>query len=185
MANQKYNQSTLDRIGDITTGVHVKTGILANTTYLDHTVASGAHNLFNVYGRIRILGLDVEAVTAWPADATLIKWRFEATTPVVGVSDISAVSLSIASLPIGTRVMWLGAAVDTAPAVMTVQASVSVITADTMDVGHTGTVAAPGVGLISKTVTTAAMGSGTCRFNLYYLPISEGAYATAVAAVAP
>jgi hypothetical protein len=44
-----------------------------------------------------------------------------------------------------------------------------------MDVGHTS-----GVGLISKTVTTAAQTSGTCRFNLYYLPISEGAYVEAL-----
>lgn len=170
-----YNPNTLDRIGSITTGVHVKTGVLANTTYLDHTVASGAHNLFNVYGRIRILGLDCEAVTLFAADLTLLKWRFESTTPVVGVSDISAVSLSIADLPIGSKVKWLGTAVNTAPAVPTVQASIAAFSADTMDVGHTN-----GIGVISKTVTTAAQGSGTCRFNLYYLPISEGAYATAI-----
>jgi hypothetical protein len=169
-----YNPSTIDRIGDITRGIHVKTGTLANTTYLDHTVASGAHNLFNVYGRIRILGLDCEAVTAFSNNATLLKWRFESTTPVVGVSDISAVSLTIAQIPIGARVMWRGTAVATAPDVSATQASIAVVT-DYMDVGHTS-----GVGLISKTVTTAAQTSGTCRFNLYYLPISEGAYVEAL-----
>jgi hypothetical protein len=179
-----YNQSTLDRIGSITTGVHVKTGVLNNATYLAHNVASGAHNLFNVYGRIRILGLDCEAVTEFAADATLLKWRFEATTPVVGVSDISAVSLSIASIPIGAKVVWLGTAVNTAPDVESTQATISAPAIETMDVGHTGTVAAPGVGIISKTATTAAQGSGTCRFNLYYLPISEGAYVETIAAVA-
>jgi hypothetical protein len=169
-----YSLSTINRIGDITQGLLVKTGVLANTTYLDHTVASGSHNLFNVYGRIRIIGLNCEAVTAFAADATLLKWTFESTTPVVGVSDISAVSLSIASIPIGARVMWRGTAVNTAPDVSATEASIAVVQ-DWMDVGVTG-----GIGVIGKTVTTAAQGSGTCMFNLYYLPISEGAYATAI-----
>jgi hypothetical protein len=130
--------------------------------------------LFNVYGRIRIIGLNCEAVTAFAADASLLKWTFESTTPVIGDEDISEVSLTVQSIPIGARVMWRGTAVNTAPDVSATQASIAVVQ-DWMDVGLTG-----GIGLINSVCTTATQASGTCQFNLYYLPISEGAYATAV-----
>jgi hypothetical protein len=165
-----YNPSTIDRIGDITRGIHVKTGTIANTVALP----SGAYNIFTVYGRVRIIGLDIEAVTAFSNDATLVKWRFTSTTPSVGVSDISAASLTIAQIPIGARVMWRGTAVATAPDVSATQASIAVVT-DYMDVGHTA-----GVGIITATSSIAAQTSGTCRFNIYYLPISEGAYVEAL-----
>jgi hypothetical protein len=165
-----YSPSTIDRIGDITRGIQVKTGVLANTAALP----SSAYNLFNVYGRIRIIGLNCEAVTAFAADATLLKWQFESTTPAVGASDISAASLTIQSIPIGARVMWRGTAVNTAPDVSATQASIAVVQ-DWMDVGVTG-----GIGVINVTSSIAAQTSGTCQFNLYYLPISEGAYATAI-----
>jgi hypothetical protein len=165
-----YNPSTIDRIGDITRGIHVKTGTIANTVALP----SGAYNIFTVYGRVRIIGLDIEAVTAFSNDATLVKWRFTSTTPSVSVSDISAASLTIAQIPIGARVMWRGTAVATAPDVSATQASIAVVT-DYMDVGHTA-----GVGIITATSSIAAQTSGTCRFNIYYLPISEGAYVEAL-----
>jgi len=165
-----YNPSTIDRIGDITRGIHVKTGTIANTVAL----LSGAYNIFTVYGRIRIIGMDIEAVTAFSNDATLVKWRFTSTTPSVSISDISAASLTIAQIPIGARVMWRGTAVATAPDVSATQASIAVVT-DYMDVGHTA-----GVGIITATSSIAAQTSGTCRFNIYYLPISEGAYIEAL-----
>jgi hypothetical protein len=165
-----YNPSTIDRIGDITRGIHVKTGTIANTVALP----SAAYDIFTVYGRIRIIGMDIEAVTAFSNDATLVKWRFTSTTPSVGVSDISAVSLTIAQIPIGARVMWRGTAVATAPDVSATQASIAVVT-DYMDVGHTS-----GVGKITATSSVATQTSGTCRFNIYYLPISEGAYVEAL-----
>jgi len=167
---RNLSPSTMDRVGDITRGVHVKTGTIANTVALP----SAAYNIFTVRGRIRILGLDCEAVTAFAADATLLKWQFENTTPVVAAADISAASLSIASIPIGARVMWRGTAVNTAPDVSATQASIAVVT-DYMDVGTTG-----GVGIINATSSIAAQTSGTCRFNLYYLPISDGAYVEAL-----
>jgi hypothetical protein len=165
-----YNASTMARIGDITGGIHVKTSTIANTTSL----ASGAYDIFTVYGRIRIIGLDIEAVTAFAADATLVKFRFTGVTPAVGVSDISANSLSIASIPVGAKVVWRGTAVNTAPDVMATQAGISWPT-DWMDVGQTG-----GTGTITATSSVAAQSSGSCRFNIYYLPISEGAYVVAL-----
>lgn len=165
-----YNPSTIDRIGDITRGIHVKTGTIANTVALP----SGPYAIFTTYGRIRIIGMDIEAVTAFSNDATLVKWRFTSTTPSVSISDISAASLTIALIPIGARVMWRGTAVATAPDVSATQASIAVVT-DWMDVGMTG-----GVGTITATSSIAAQTSGTCRFNIYYLPISEGAYVVAL-----
>jgi hypothetical protein len=118
--------------------------------------------------------MDIEAVTAFSNDATLVKWRFTSTTPSVSISDISAASLTIAQIPIGARIMWRGTAVATAPDVSATQASIAVVT-DYMDVGHTA-----GVGIITATSSIAAQTSGTCRFNIYYLPISEGAYVEAL-----
>jgi len=168
-----YNISTIDRIGDITRGIHVKTGVLANTAYFDHN-PDVDKPLFTVHGRIRIIGLNCEAVTAFAADASLLKWTFESTTPVIAAADISAVSLTVASIPIGARIMWRGTAVATAPDVSATQASIAVVT-DYMDVGLTG-----GIGIINSHATIATQASGTCLFNLYYLPISEGAYVEAL-----
>jgi hypothetical protein len=75
---------------------------------------------------------------------------------------------------VGGRIMWRGTAVNTAPDISATQASIAVVT-DYMDVGLTG-----GVGIVSSLATTATLTSGAGFFNLYYLPISEGAYATAV-----
>ena len=172
MAN--YNLSTIDRIGDITRGIHVKTGTLLNTLIFDHNPALEV-DLFTVYGRIRIIGLNCEAVTAFAADASLLQWRFKSTTPVIAYADISAVSLTVASMVIGARIMWRGTAVNTAPDTNnTVQASIAVVQ-DWMDVGLTG-----GVGVIGSLCTTATQASGSCLMNLYYLPISEGAYAVSI-----
>lgn len=165
-----YNASTIDRIGDITRGIHVKTGIMAATLVFDHDPGGKVDN-FTVNGRIRILGLNFEVTTALSNNAALLKWQFESTTPVIAASDISAVSLTVAQMVIGGRIMWRGTAVNTAPDISATQASIAVVT-DYMDVGLTG-----GVGIISSLATTATLTSGAGFFNLYYLPISEGAYA--------
>lgn len=168
---ESYSPSTIERIGDITRGLHVKTGTIANTVALP----SGSYSIFSVHGRIRILGLDCEAVTAFAADATLLKWQFEGLTPdIVAAADISAVSLSIASIPIGARVMWRGTAVNTAPDVSATQASIAVVT-DYMDVGRTN-----GTGQINAVSSIAAQTSGSCRFNIYWLPISDDAHVDAL-----
>ena len=168
-----YNASTRGRIGDITRGVHVQTGILQNTLIFDHS-PDLAVAIFNVYGRIRIVGLNIEAVTAFAGDLSLVKWEFQSTTPVIAAANISAASLSVASIPIGARIMWRGTAVATAPDVSATQASIAVVT-DWMDVGLTG-----GIGVINSNCTIATQASGTCQQNLYYFPISEGAYATSI-----
>lgn len=168
-----YNLSTINRIGDITRGIHVKTGTLLNTLIFDHNPAL-AVDLFTVYGRIRIIGLNCEAVSAFAADAALLQWQFKSTTPVIAYADISAVSLTVQSIPIGARVMWRGTAVNTAPDVSASQASIAVVT-NYMDVGLTD-----GVGVIGSLCTTATQASGSCLMNLYYLPISEGAFAVSI-----
>ena len=172
MANN-YSVSTIDRIGDITRGIHVKTGTILNTLAFDNAPALEL-DLFTVYGRIRIIGLNCEAVSAFAAEASLLQWRFKSTTPVIAYADISAVSLTVQSIPIGARIMWRGTAVNTAPDVSATQASIAVVQ-DWMDVGLTG-----GVGVIGSLCTTATQASGSCLMNLYYLPISEGAYAVAL-----
>ena len=149
------------------------TGILPATTVFDHDPALCV-DLFTVYGRVRIVGLNFEVTTVLSNNAALLKWQFESTTPVIAASDISAVSLTVAQMVVGGRIMWRGTAVATAPDISATQASIAVVD-DWMDVGLTG-----GVGIISSLATTATLTSGAGRFNLYYLPISEGAYATAI-----
>ena len=170
-----YSVSTIDRIGDITRGIHVQTGVLTNTVVLDSTAAAGLYALFNVFGRIRILGLNCEAITAFSAHGTTIKWTFESTTPIVGDEDICGASGAMTSAAIGSRCQWVGPALNTAAVASVKQMNIGGVVTNWMDVGQS-----QGIGVINSVAGTAAQASGTCQYNLYYLPISEGAYVTKI-----
>lgn len=170
-----YNVNTIDRIGDITRGIHVQTGVLTNTVVLDSTAASGLYALFNVFGRIRILGLNCEAITAFSAHGTTLLWTFESTTPVVGDENICAASGGMTSAAIGGKVQWSGPALNTVAVASVKQMNVGGVVGNWMDVGQS-----QGIGKINSVAGTAAQASGTCQHNLYYLPISEGAYVTKI-----
>ena len=160
-----YSPSTIARIGDINRGIVVQTGTKNNTDVLK----AAAVNIFKVYGRIRILSLDIEAVTAFSNDATVPKWQYDSDTPAVAAFDISAVSLTTAQIAAGVRVTFQGTALNTA-LVIAANACASLQAPNTMDVGCIGGVGHLGI------VGGVAQTSGTCNVTLCYVPISDGAY---------
>ena len=166
-----YNQSTRGVLGDIKNGMFVETSVLANTSYLIQAQVS----IFNVYGRIFVNQLFMEAVTVFGANVTTLLFNFTSTTPVIAVQPMCAASAALTSLAQGLRCVWKGGAVATA-AVITATAGISdVISVDPQLIGTRG-----GVGVIGQLTAAAAQTSGTCIFGIHYTPIDAGSYVTAV-----
>jgi len=178
--SRNYSPSTIDVIGDMHCGLRVETGVFAAATYINHTTNTGRWDLFNVYGRILLKHLFIEAITVFGAGASVIRFSFESTTPVIAVQDICGACASVAALPRGGRIVWVGGAVATA-AVITVAATggVSDVTPNGKD-HYIGT--KDGVGVIGMFTETATLASGTAQAVLCYAPLSDGAYVTANAA---
>jgi hypothetical protein len=165
-----YNPSTQDRIGDINRGMVVSTSVLNNTTAMP---GNADYDLFTVYGRIRILTLDIEAITAWSNDATTLKFTFDPSNPAIGAIDLSAACTTVAQLAVGRRVRLDGTALNTAAAI-DANATVSLKASGYIEVG-----CYDGVGAIGVTSAAAAQTSGTCKATMTYVPITPGAYAEA------
>lgn len=165
-----YAPSTQERIGDINRGLVVATSVLDNTTAMP---GNADYDLFNVYGRIRILTLDIEAITAWSNTATTLKFTFDPSTPAVSEISISAACATVATLAAGRRVRLDGTALNTAAAIDANQC-VSLQRSGFIEVG-----CYDGVGAIGVTSAAAAQTSGTCKATLTYVPITPGAYAEA------
>jgi predicted pyridoxine 5'-phosphate oxidase superfamily flavin-nucleotide-binding protein len=162
-----YNLSARERIADINRGLVVTTPVMENTTAMP---GNADVDLFNVYGRIRILTLDIEAITAWSNDATTLKFTFDPSNPAIAAIDISAASASVAQVPVGKRVRLVGTALNTAVAI-DANATVSLQAAAYIEVG-----CYDGVGAIGVTSAAAAQTSGTSKAMITYVPLTEGAY---------
>lgn len=165
MAN--YNPSTIERIGDINRGLVVATPVMDNTTAMP---GNADVDLFTVYGRVRILALDIEAITAWSNDATTLQFTFDPSYPAIGSITISAASTTVAQLGVGRRVRLDGTALNTA-APIDANAAVSLKASGYLELG-----CYDGVGTIGVTSAAAAQTSGTCRATVCYVPITPGAY---------
>ena len=170
-----YNPSTIARIGDINRGIQVDTGVMLNTTYM----AQSQQEDFNVYGRIMLLNLFLEVTTDFGAQATLFQYTYSCAThiPAIVATKLGLVSLSIASATIGSRVVWIGGAVGgTTHVICNTTGGISdLICVAPMIVGYKD-----GVGTIGHLTTIASLGSGACYHSLFYVPMSDGAYVTAI-----
>jgi hypothetical protein len=159
----------LDELGDNIDGLKVDTSILTNTTYLAQT----QQEMFNVFGRIWVTTLFGEAVTAFAAVATTLKFNFTSTTPVIAVANMTAASGSLSGKVAGTRVSCIGTAVATGALV---DAGPGITAAMLpMIIGTNG-----GIGTIGILTAGASQTSGTTKFSISYVPLSDGAYVTAV-----
>jgi len=174
--SRNYSPSTIDVLGDIHCGLRVETGVFAAATYINHTTNTGRWDLFNIYGRILLKHLFIEAITVFGAGASVIRYSFESTSPVIAVQDISGACASVAALPQGGRIVWVGGAVATA-AVITVAATGGVSDVTCTAPQYIGTVG--GTGVIGMFTETATLASGTAQAVLCYAPLSDGAYVTA------
>lgn len=164
-----YSPSTQARIADLILGLRVEVPTFANLTYFHQD----QWELFHIYGRILLKQCFVEAVTDNGAGATLLQFNYTFTTPAITVKPLCAVSASIAAMPRGTRVTWVGGAVATA-------AVITVATGGCSDVIQAGSGAILGgegfIGTLGMLTTTADAVSGTSKAVAFYVPMSDGAY---------
>ena len=178
MAN--YAPSTRARIADLIMGMHVKTtdGVLVAANF----TATAQTELFTIVGRIGVLQLFIELTAAADANATVVQFNTTFTTPVIALNSMCGDSGSIASLGAHTRITWVGGVVATA-AVLTDSAGLTdvegagklhILGGETAAGANTvGT-----IGMLASTATQAATISATG--HLFYIPMSEGAYASAL-----
>ena len=166
-----YSPSSIAKIGDL----NPRRGIVCRTAVTNNTEVfqAAAVNIFKVTGRIRIVSLDVEAITQFSATASVPRWQFVSITPTVALTDISAASATLASLAVGKRVMLQSTALNTAQVIDAV-AGITVSPPDVMDIGWDG-----GLLYLAQDADVAQT-SGTCVITLCYLPQSEGSAAEAL-----
>jgi hypothetical protein len=167
-----YSPSTIAKTGEL----NPKSGLVCRTATVNASAvftAASVTNIFKVTGRIRIVSLDVEAITIFGAQAAVPRFQLVGLTPVVAAFDISAASASLTTLAAGKRVTFAGTALTTALVIDSV-AGITVKAANYMDIGWDG-----GVCYISVLGSTA-LTSGTCVLTLCYLPQSDGAAAEAL-----
>lgn len=175
-----FSPSTRRMIANLITGMHVKTTdavlVAANFT------ATAQTELFTIVGRIAVSQLFIEITAAADANATVVMFNTTFTTPAIGVNAMCANSGSIASLGAHSRIVFVGGAVATA-AILTDSAGLTdVETAGKIHIvgGETaaGANTAGTIGMLASTATQAATISATA--HLFYYPMSEGAYASAL-----
>jgi len=172
---QNFNQSTREMIRDLKSGMHVETSILLGTAYLKEAQVE----LFTVYNRIAVLGLWFEVTTLW-AGATLLKFTWTSSEPVITVIDISINSSSMNTFVAGSRAFLIGGAVGTATSVEE-SAGVTMNLTYPMILGNAPTIAGvTSVGTIGQDTTVAATGLSAGKFGLLYAPIDHDASAVAL-----
>ena len=155
--------------------MRVDTGILDAATYL-LTGPTATEDIFNVYGRIKVMQLFMEVITVLDAQATVMFYTYTSDTPAETVQPISAVSATMTGMIRGERHICIGTTVGTACVVDSVAPGISqLIMKEKLILGANG-----GSGNIGINTATASMTSGTIRFSLFYVPMSDGAYATNV-----
>ena len=170
MAN--YAPSTRARISDLITGMRVETGVLAAATYW--LTGNTNTQLFNVIGRIKIMQLFSEIITDVDAKAVDCFYTYTSTTPSITVQPISAVNAgSMTGMKRGARHTCVGVTVATACVIDTQTAISPVIMKEKLIIGLKN-----GVGTIGMDTAAASFASGTIRVVLFYVPMSDGAYAT-------
>ncbi len=167
------NFSTIEELGYVNQGHHIKTAVLANATYM----AQAQVELFNVYGKIMIMQLYIEAATVFDAQLTDILFNFTSSTPVVAVQPMCAVNAgSLTGLAQGLRIMFIGGAVATA-VVITATAGISDVINVNPHIIGTDDGTTQGVGTIGQLTSVATQTSGTHQCHLHYIPMSDGAWA--------
>ena len=162
-------------MGDFQNGLHIETSAY-DVTVAWAGVANTQTELFNVYGRVLLLQLFCEMTVIQGGGATLIRYNATFSTPAVAVAPMSAVSLTVAGLAVGSRVVWQGGVITSAPITTVVAAgSVSDIFPPARQIiGSVG-----GVGTIGHIASVADSVSGTARANCFYVPLSDNAYVEA------
>jgi len=166
-----FQPTTQEMIGYISGGLRVETSTLAAATYLDGSAQS---EIFNVHGRILVVQLYLEVITALSAHAQQVLFNATFTTPTIAANAMCGKCASTSGAARGLRAVFVGGAVATA-AVITDSAGLSDVTCVTPHIlggdSFVGT-----IGILSSDATHDA---GTFKGILHYLPYADGAYAEA------
>jgi hypothetical protein len=157
-----YSPSTISRIADINLGIRVDKAALA-------IAGITTKPLFTVTGgRILVRALVGEVTVAIQDQANAMKF---VSTPTVGaVADMCAAGAT-QNMAIGGLISLPGTTIATAAHVTTTTAVGAVPACNTA-----GIIVAAGV----IGVATAADNTGSMKFSLWYVPLDDGAYVTAV-----
>ena len=175
----QYNQSTVQRIGDIKNGLLVETS--KEISYLSWGVHVQAY-LFTVYNRIIIhaLWLEVGATSLVGAGALLL-FNWKSSIPVIAVQPMSTVCSTIHGFVRGRGVTMEGVSIAT---VVNVDGSAGISFAP----AGKGTIVgvAPSaavtqsVSQVGVLTSVADLTAGTGQFGMLYTPIDDGAYVEAL-----
>ena len=174
MAN--YAPSTRARIGDLILGMRVDTPNV-DVSDLVHLHQAQVED-FNVYGTIMVKHLFMEVEALLGTAGTLFQYTYSCllhTGGAIASTKLGTVSASITDMTEGQRVCWGGGAVAGANHQITGSAGVSDVAVglgDPIIVGYKDAVST-----IGHLTTTADMLTGTVFHSLFYVPMSEGAYA--------
>lgn len=173
MGFDHYEPDTIEKIGDQVAGYQVHTGDLSGLTYWGIGTQT---EIFNVYGVVKVLNLFAEQLVIDGAPgATLLQFNSTSTVPVVALQAISGLTVTLATLVVGSRICWLGDVVATIP-VLTASGGISDFSCVVPQIiGAVG-----GIGTIGTETTIAAASAGTHRWSIFYLPMTEGSYVTNV-----
>lgn len=158
-----YHPSTIQAVADMNYGIRVDKGPLLATVWGAQAVTP----LFSVVGgRVIVTQLFGEVTTVLSNNATLVKYYF---TPTGGAQiDLSAISLTIAQLAVGKRILAAGT-IGGATTFSGIGASM--LQTVPYVLGQVGVGGAIGI-----ESTTASLTSGAMKFTLLYIPIDDGAY---------
>lgn len=179
--SRNYNQSTRDVVCDLVLGMHVKTtdGVLVAANFATGGVIT---NLFTIVGRIAVRQLFIELTTAADNNITQVQFTTTFTTPVIAANAMCAKCASIASLGAYGRIVFVGGAVATAAIITDSAGLTDVEAAGKMHI--LGGESAAGVntaGVISMVSSDASQAATiTATAHLYYVGMSDGAYAEAL-----
>jgi len=169
------SKDVVEAVGDLHRGLIVETGNVLATTCWE---TADSLTIFNVYGTILLLELFGQ-ITTDMVGAAQPNFSYTGVTPAIAITDICAVSASIAGLNVGHRVVWPGGTV----------AGVLLISGNEyLSPGATGVpfilggVTAAGVnfiGTIQADGSVADATAGAVIFTCAYVPLSPGSYVTA------
>jgi len=173
MGFDHYEPDTIERIGDQVAGYQVDTGVLSGLTYWGVGTQT---EIFNVYGVVRVLNLFAEQlVIDGVPGATVLQFNSISTVPVIGRQNISGLTLTLATLVVGSRIVWLGDVVTTLP-ILTASGGISDYSCVVPQIiGAEG-----GTCTIGTETTLFAASAGSHQWSIFYLPMSNGAYVTNV-----
>jgi len=162
----RYAPTTIQSIADLNYGCRVDNGPILATVWGAQAVTP----LFNVVnGRVIVTQLIGEVTTVLSNNATLVKYYF---TPTGGAQiDLSAISLTIAQLAVGKRILAAGT-IGGATTFSGIGASM--LQTVPYILGEVGVGGAIGI-----ESTTASLTSGAMKFTVLYIPLDDGAYIVA------